>query len=117
MIARIWSGVTTADRADDYYSYIEATGVPGLTETEGNHGVYVLRRLSGDEAHFTVISLWDSLEEIEAFAGADISRARMYPDDKDFLIRFDTNVTHHEVLGFHVGPADASALNDHGCGQ
>ena len=113
MIARIWSGVTSADRADEYYSYIEATGVPGLTKTPGNHGVYVLRHLSGDEAHFTIISFWDSLEQIEAFAGADISQARLYPDDRDFLIRFDTKVAHHEVLGFHAGPAGAGAVNDH----
>ncbi|UCC44613.1 MAG: antibiotic biosynthesis monooxygenase [Candidatus Zixiibacteriota bacterium] len=114
MIARIWSGVTSADRADEYNDYIEKTGVPALTQTRGNHGVYVLKRLSGDEAHFTVVSLWDSLKEIEAFAGEDISRARMYPDDEDFLIRYDTKVVHHEVLGFHVGPADASLLKGHG---
>ncbi len=114
MIARIWNGVTAADRADKYYDYIKATGVPGLTGTPGNHGVYVLRRLSQGEAYFTVISLWDSLKGLEDFAGDDITRARLYPDDEDFLIRFDTTVSHHEVLGFHFGPGDDTELNHHG---
>lgn len=106
MIARIWNGVTAADKADQFYDYVKATGVPGLTKTPGNHGVYVLRRLSQGEAHFTVISLWDSLRGIEEFAGDDIARARLYPDDSALLIRFDATVSHYKVLGFHFGAAD-----------
>lgn len=100
MIARIWTGVTPGIRADEYYGYIRRTGIPGLTQTPGNQGVYVFRQLNNNEAHFMMISFWDSFEAIKDFAGENISQARLYPDDNDFLIRYDSTVTHYEVLEF-----------------
>jgi len=102
MIARIWTGVTSGIRADEYYEYIRRTGIPGLTQTPGNQGVYIFRQLINHEAHFMMISLWDSFEAIKTFAGEDISRTRLYPDDNDFLIRYDSKVTHYEVLEFQA---------------
>jgi heme-degrading monooxygenase HmoA len=43
------------------------TGVPDLKATPGNRGVFVLRRVEGEVAHFQLISLWDSLDAIEKF--------------------------------------------------
>lgn len=106
MIARIWTGITRAEQEDEYYEYIKKTGVPGLTQTPGNRGVYVLRRLIDNEAHFMMISLWDSLNSVKAFAGEDISRARLYPDDEDFLVRHDSRVVHYDVLEFKGGKSD-----------
>lgn len=100
MIARIWTGVTGEEQADEYYEYIERTGIPGLTQTAGNRGVYVFRRFVGNEAHFMMISLWDSFDSITAFAGDDISKARLYPEDEGFLIRYDTTVTHYDFVEF-----------------
>ena len=45
MIARIWHGEVAPERADEYLDYLERTGVPDYRATEGNRGVYVLRRL------------------------------------------------------------------------
>ena len=100
MIARIWTGVTKAQQAKEFHEYIKRTGVPGLTQTAGNRGVYVLRRSENNEAHFMMISLWDSYEAIKAFAGDDISHARLYPEDKDFLVRYDSNVAHYDSVEF-----------------
>jgi len=98
MIARIWTGRTLASQADEYMSYMQTTGVRELRATEGNCGVYVLRRIDGDEAEFTFISLWASLEAIRRFAGEEIDRAVYYPEDRRYLLRLDPNVGHHEVL-------------------
>jgi hypothetical protein len=43
------------------------------------------------------MSLWDSRESIKAFAGQDISVARFYPQDDEFLIERDRNCDHFEV--------------------
>ena len=64
MIARMWHGVTAAERADEYLDYLNETGVPDYRETEGNRGVYVLRRIEGDKAHFLTVSFWGSIEEV-----------------------------------------------------
>ncbi|MEJ2208393.1 MAG: antibiotic biosynthesis monooxygenase [Anaerolineae bacterium] len=98
MIARIWHGVTPADKADDYVDYLNRTGVPDYRATEGNRGVYVLRRIEGDRAHFLTLSLWASLDAIRGFAGDDVERARYYPEDADFLLEFEPTVTHYEVV-------------------
>jgi heme-degrading monooxygenase HmoA len=98
MIARTWHGAVPLERADSYHAYLLQTGVPGLRTTPGNRGVYVMRRAEGELAHFLMISLWDSLEAIRAFAGDDVERARYYPEDHDFLLELEPSVTHYEVL-------------------
>jgi len=98
MIARYWHGVTPASQSETYLDYLNATGVPDLKNTEGNRGVYVLRRIEGDRAHFLVVSLWESRSVIEKFAGADIERARYYPEDAAFLLELEPNVTHYDVM-------------------
>lgn len=105
MIARIWHGVTAAERADEYLDYLNETGVPDYRATEGNRGVYVLRRVEGGEAHFLTLSFWESLGAIEGFAGSDPERARYYPEDEEFLLHFEPEVRHYEV----VAGADAGS--------
>ena len=98
MIARIWKGRTPAIKADQYLDYMQATGVKELRATEGNQGVYVLRRVEDGEAEFTFISLWDSWDAIRRFAGDEVEKAVYYPEDKDYLLSLDPSVRHYEVL-------------------
>ncbi len=98
MIARTWHGVTPASKADAYYEYLEASGVKEYRRTKGNLGVYVLRKISGDRADFLLVSLWDSYDSIRAFAGKDFEKARYFPKDREFLLEFEPNVNHYEVL-------------------
>ncbi len=98
MIARAWHGRVPAEKADAYAEFLNRSGVPDYRATPGNRGVYVLRRIEGEVAHFLLISLWGSKEEIRTFAGNDIERARYYPEDGDFLLEFEPRVTHYEVL-------------------
>ena len=48
-------------------------------------------------AYIVFISLWDSLDSIRAFAGDDITKARYYPRDTEFLHELEPNVRHLEV--------------------
>ena len=98
MIARTWHGVTPASKADEYVDYLNQTGVPEYRATPGNLGVYVLRRLEGDKAHFLLLTLWESEEAIKRFAGADMEKAKYYPEDEQFLLELEPNVTHYEVI-------------------
>ena len=102
MIARIWHGVTAAAKSDEYLDYLEQTGVPDYRATQGNRGVYVLRRIEGEQAHFLTVSFWESMEAIKGFAGPD-------PGDEPDTIR-KTRVSarlragcrHYEVLAGQV---------------
>ena len=94
----MWHGVTAAARADEYLDYLNETGVPDYRETEGNRGEYVLRRIEGGKAHFLTVSFWSSIEEVKAFAGPDPEKARYYPEDEEFLLEFEPQVKHYDVV-------------------
>ena len=98
MIARIWHGITPISKADEYIGHQNKTGIADYQSTEGNRGVYVLRRIKGEQAHFLVLSLWDSVESIKKFAGEDYEKAHYYPDDVKYLLEFPEKVEHYEVI-------------------
>ena len=98
MIARLWRGRTPASRADEYFEYLQQTGLKDSRNTNGNKGVYILRRLKDGEAEFLFMSLWESIAAIKQFAGDDYEKARYYPADKDFLLEMEPTVSHYEVL-------------------
>ncbi len=101
MIARTWHGVTPASKADEYVEYLYKTGIPEYKGTPGNLGVYMFRRIEGDRAHFLLLTLWESEEAIRRFAGAEMDQAQYYPEDEQYLLELEPNVTHYEVI---VGP-------------
>jgi heme-degrading monooxygenase HmoA len=98
LIARLWHGVTPAAQADAYAAYLQRTGVTDCQATPGNRGVQVLRRVTRGEAHFLFISFWDSMDAIRAFAGAEVERARYYPEDAQYLLELEPTVTHYELI-------------------
>ena len=98
MIARAWHGMTPAAKADAYADFLNRIGLKDYFATPGFRGVYALRRIEGDHAHFLLISLWDSMDAIRKFAGPEPEKAVYYPEDKDFLLEFEPHVTHYEVL-------------------
>jgi heme-degrading monooxygenase HmoA len=98
MIARIWRGATATDRAQDYLAYLERTGLAEYRATPGNHGVQVLLRAEDGITRFTLISYWESMDAVRAFAGDDPEVAVFYPEDDDFLVERDPGVEHHEVV-------------------
>ena len=97
MIARIWHGVTPAAKSDEYLDYLNETGVPDYRATEGNRGVYVLRKIEEVMAHSLTLSFWESIRAVKRFAGPDPERARYYPEDEEFLLGFEPTVEHYEV--------------------
>ena len=99
MIGRTWHGRVPAQKADAYYTYLQRTGLSDYVKTPGNRGVYVLRRNDGDVTHFLLLTFWDSLAAIRAFAGDDYERARYYPEDDEFLLEREPFVSHYDVLG------------------
>src|SRR5215468_5893874 len=98
MIARIWTGATRAMDADFYQQYMREVALPGYEGVAGNRGVLMLRRDRDDErTEFTMITVWDGLESIIAFAGPDPDRAVFYPLDEQYLIERDLSVRHYDV--------------------
>ncbi len=97
MITRIWHGATPATKSDEYLNLMRTVAIPDYCSTPGNQGAYTLRRIEGDTAHFLMITFWESEVAIRAFAGDDISVAKYYDFDKNFLLELESCSTHYET--------------------
>lgn len=105
MIVRIWHGRTTRGRADEYARFLAERAIPDYRSVAGNLAVDVLRRDEGEVAHFLCVTRWESGAAIRGFAGADLLRAKYYPEDAGFLLEFEPEVQHYELVA-RAEPAD-----------
>ena len=58
----------------------------------------MLRRLEGDRAEFLMLTFWESMDAIRAFAGEEEETAVFYPEDDRFLVERDLTASHWEVI-------------------
>ena len=97
MITRIWHGTTPAAKSDEYLNLMRTVAISDYRSTPGNKGAYALRRMEGNTAHFLMVTFWESEEAIRAFARDDISGAKYYVFDKNFLLELEPCPTHFEI--------------------
>jgi heme-degrading monooxygenase HmoA len=98
MIVRIWHGRTKQSSSDEYARFLEDRAIPDYRSVPGIIEVQVLRRNDGDVTHFLTVTQWESEEAIRSFAGSDILKAKYYPEDSDFLLEFEAEVQHFQVV-------------------
>lgn len=101
MIARIWSCRAARTGTEAAIQHIVRTGVAECRTVDGYLGGQILR--SDDEdpsasSRITLVTYWQTRDSIRRFAGADITRAVLYPDDEAYGLRADDAVTHCEVV-------------------
>jgi antibiotic biosynthesis monooxygenase (ABM) superfamily enzyme len=97
VIARVWRGATRAGHGDEYAAYVEETGLRSARELPGSRGTLLLRRERDGRVEFQTILLFDSLDDVRAFAGDAPDVAVFYPEDDRFLVERDLDVAHYEV--------------------
>lgn len=104
MIVRTWSGWTHRDDTEAYERYMHKSALPGYSAIEGNRGVLMVNRPDeGDRTEFLMITLWDSMQSVQAFTGPEPSRAVFYPEDDHYLVDRQLTVKHYEVYGRSPG--------------
>ncbi len=99
MIIRMWHGRVPASKALAYREFLNRRAIPDYQAIPGNISVYILERKQGEVTHFVTLTYWESLDAIKNFAGEEVERAKYYPEDKDFLLEFEPEVHHYEVVG------------------
>lgn len=97
MIMRQWRGRVPSEKAEDYLSYLQATGLREYRDTPGNLGVFVTTRPVGRATEFLLVTFWDSVDAVRRFAGDDYEKAVYYPEDDRFLLSKETTVAHRHV--------------------
>jgi heme-degrading monooxygenase HmoA len=99
VIARLWHGWAEPRNADAYEALLRAEVLPGIgARVGGFRGAYLLRHEDGAEVEFVTLTLWDSLEAVREFAGADYEAAVVPPEARRLLSRFDERAVHYETL-------------------
>ena len=97
MIARIWHGWASQERAGDYQRHYETEVGGHLHTISGFRGAQLLRRDEDGEVEFTSITWFADLDAVRAFAGDDYERAVVEEAARSALTRWDEHVVHHHV--------------------
>jgi heme-degrading monooxygenase HmoA len=98
MIIRAWRGRASRARSDAYPKHFRAMVVPELRTVPGFLGAQLGRRADGDKVEFLVLTRWQSMEAVRAFAGAAVDRAVVEPGAVAALDGYDDTVQHYEVI-------------------
>jgi heme-degrading monooxygenase HmoA len=98
MISRHWSAVVRPAHAADYIAHLQAETFPKLHTIPGFIDATINRRDAADGVEFVVITRWQSMDAIRAFAGADAEMAVVPPKAQAFMVSFDARVRHYDVI-------------------
>lgn len=99
MIVRLWHGVTPLSKAADYLKLMREVALPDYRSTPGNRGAYVLQRVEGDLAHFQMLTFWDDIEAVKAFAGEEYEVAKYYDFDSEMLLELEPKAAIYSAYG------------------
>lgn len=110
MIIREWRGRATVEQSATYLEHFEAQVVPELRRIPGFLGAYLGRRDMSDRVEFLVLTRWQSMDAIRAFAGASIDRAVVDPGAVAALTDFDDTVQHYVVIEEVFGASAGSMV-------
>src|ERR1700756_2807145 len=97
MIARTWRARATTAMASAYAKHFTEAVAPHLKDLAGHKGAWLLQREVDGKIEFVAVTLWDSRQVIEAFAGKDSSRSHVEPEGRAALESFDDFADHYEV--------------------
>jgi heme-degrading monooxygenase HmoA len=99
MIGRIWHGWTTPGNADKYEALLKEEIFVGIQNRNirGFRSIQLLRRELGQEVEFLTIMLFDSLDAVREFAGADYELAYVPDKAKSVLSHYDARAQHYEI--------------------
>ncbi len=97
-IMRLWHGEVSIEKADDYEKFMIEKAAPDYASVDGLLKLYFQRRNENEMAHFLLVTIWDSLDSIEKFAGAEPNLAKYYPEDDDFLLEKEKYTSMYEVF-------------------
>lgn len=98
MVIREWKGVVKRESANNYIKHLLQETFPQLSLVKGFIKARILKRTIADGEEFLVVTEWDSIASIKAFAGEDVEKAVVPKTASDMMVRYDQKATHFEML-------------------
>jgi GNAT superfamily N-acetyltransferase len=127
MIVRVWGARAALDKAAGYTEHATARVFPQLRALPGHRGALLLTREEGREVEIKVLTFWDSMEAVRAFAGPTPDVAVVEPDAQAVLSEFGRKVAHYDIAaggvdrlliqGAEPDPGPAYTLRQHRVGD
>lgn len=97
MIARLWSARTTTSQSSKYLEHFWQSVAPTLRKVRGYLSASLLVRSQGDHVEILVITVWESYQAIDTFAGPNRDTAVVASEAAALLTDYDRRVRHYEI--------------------
>jgi heme-degrading monooxygenase HmoA len=98
MITRQWRGLARSTQAQNYVQHLRRETFPALRSLPGFVDASILSRPVQGGVEFVVLTRWQSVEAVRAFAGADPEAAVVPAEVAAMMVDFDQRATHFEVV-------------------
>lgn len=105
MIARVWRGITRLDEADAYLAHIRDRIMPAVRNQPGLVDFWTLRRVQGDTCEFQLVTVWESMDAMQAWAGVRPDAAIYFDEDDRYLLAMEPLVRIYEIADHLEGSA------------
>jgi heme-degrading monooxygenase HmoA len=97
MISRHWKGLAKPDQAQNYINHLKTETFPKLSKIDGFVEASILTRAAVSGTEFLIITVWESMEAIERFAGVPADVAVVPESVQAMMIEYDRKVIHYEI--------------------
>ena len=97
MISRHWNGIARPGQAQVHIDHLKTDTLPKLAQIRGFVGASILRRELDEGTEFQIVTVWQSLDAIQAFSGSTADRAVVPPVVQRLMTSYDTTVAHYEI--------------------
>ena len=98
MISRHWKGVAKPGHDDAYVRHLKNDTFPMLSNIPGFVRASILMRPAEAGTEFQIVTVWESLEAIHAFAGAAADAAVVPALVQSLMVIYDSHVSHYELV-------------------
>ncbi len=97
MIARTWTARATPEGAVAYLKKVREMELPHFRSVPGYRGCRFMQRDDDGAVEILVVTFWESMDAVRAFAGDEPTRAHLPPEIMATLDRYDETSVHYEV--------------------
>ena len=97
MIVRDFRALVRPGMGDEFERMVREISIPLVDRREGLVARYSGRPVGGNADEFVMVSVWESIDALKAFAGDDWEAAVIPEEERSVLAR--TEVHHYEVFG------------------
>ena len=98
VVSRHWRGLSKREHAGAYLVHLQSETFPQLMTIPGFVRASVLKREVDRGVEFQVITIWESFQAIQAFAGRDVEAAVVPPVVRGMMVECDERVRHYEIV-------------------